>query len=62
MNRQDYAIGDRWVSNDHRVWEHRKWGWKFLGVAKSYHMLHVMELPCNDCDHPLDVIIEDMDE
>ncbi len=59
---EECSIGDRWVSNDLKVWENRPWGWKFLGTCKSRHFTDIVEIPSNDCDHPLDVIIEDSEE
>lgn len=59
MNRNEYPIGSRWVSSDCRVWERREWGWKYIGIAKSPHLLDVMEVLATDCDHPSDVFIEE---
>lgn len=49
----------RWVSLDCKVWEKREWGWKFIGISKSIHILHVMQLISTDWDHPDDVYKEE---
>lgn len=62
MTKKQYPLKSRWVCPDSRVWEKREWGWKFIGIAKSQHLIHVMEVLSTDCDHPSDVFHEVIDE
>lgn len=61
MTHKDYPNYSRWVNGmDCRVWEKRDWGWKFIGVAKSHHPIHGMEIISTDADHPDDVFHEEV--
>lgn len=52
----EHAIGSRWYVVDGKVYEKRDWGWKFLGISKSGHPIHIMELDSHDWDSPYDII------
>lgn len=59
--RDEYALGDRWVCSDGRVWEKKDWGWKFIGIARSTSILDVFDLKSTNADHPWDVFVEEKD-
>ena len=59
MKSEEYKDYNRWIGPDCKVWEKRYWGWKFIGVAKSQHALHIMDIPSSDCDHPYHIFFEE---
>ena len=55
---KEYPNFSRWISTDCKVWEKRNWGWKFIGITKSFCAIDAMELSSHDCDHPDDIFQE----
>lgn len=60
MSHENYTVGSRWTDSECRVWEKREWGWQFIGVAKSLHINHIMELISIDCDHPQNLFHQEL--